>query len=216
MYHVITSPPPSAPYPDLFTPAKTFESHMQALAEKGYTAITMDQLTSYWRKGVRLPEKPMVLTFDDGYHSMYKNALPVMKKLRWPGVVNLAVKNLTVAGGLEPKHVRTMLYYGWELGAHTITHPDLTTVDDARLKDELAGARKQLQEKFGVPVNAFCYPSGRHNERVIAAVKAAGYHTATTTIAGYGKPDNPYKLARVRVSGSDSASALLAKLGERS
>ncbi len=158
MYHVIKHPPAGAPYPDLFVPADLFTSQMEALAKDGYTAVTLDQSYSDWERGVRLPDKPIVLTFDDGYHSVYKNALPVLRKLRWPGVLKLAVKNLKVEGGLSSSHVKELIGSGWELGAHTVTHPDLTTVDGQRLREEIAGSRTELKKRFGVPVNFFCYP----------------------------------------------------------
>ena len=77
-----------------------------------------------------------------------------------------------------------MLRDGWEIDAHTLTHPDLTTVDAARLRREVAGSRRWLRHAFGVPVDFFAYPSGRYNPTVEAAVRAAGYMGATTTQLG--------------------------------
>ena len=79
-----------------------------------------------------------------------------------------------------------MLRDGWEIDAHTLTHPDLTTVDAARLRREVAGSRRWLRHAFGVPVDFFAYPSGSYNPAVEAAVRAAGYMGATTTAAGRG------------------------------
>ena len=70
------------------------------------------------------------------------------------------------------------------MGAHTLTHPDLTTVDDATLEAEVAGSRKLLRKRLGVPITAFCYPAGRNDARVRAAVKDAGFTTATTVEPG--------------------------------
>ena len=93
---------------------------------------------------------------------------------------------------------------GWELDSHTLTHADLTTLGSDSLRNEVAGSRRRLRRIFHVPVHFFCYPSGRYNERVIAAVKAAGYLGATTTIEGLATPDGRYTLRRVRVNGDDS------------
>jgi peptidoglycan/xylan/chitin deacetylase (PgdA/CDA1 family) len=212
MYHVVTTAPATASFPDLFVPKESFAAHMKALANDGFHAVTLEQVNSYWRKGTRLPEKPIVISFDDGYHSIYSNAFPVMRKLRWPGVLNLKVDNLKVAGGINARNVRTLLKYGWELGAHTITHPDLTKVDADTLNHEIAGSRKILRKRFGVEVNTFCYPAGRFDNTVINAVESAGYTSATTTVLGYAKPGKPFELSRVRVNGSDSADALLERL----
>src|SRR5436189_141121 len=83
----------------------------------------------------------------------------------------------------------------------TITHPDLTTLDDKRLWDEVRGSRVELRHMFHVPVDFFCYPSGRYNAHVIDAVRRAGYLAATTTNYGLARPANPYALSRVRVNG---------------
>ena len=77
-----------------------------------------------------------------------------------------------------------MLRDGWEIDAHTLTHPDLTTVDAAGLRREVGGSRRWLRRAFGVPVDFFAYPAGRYNPAVEAAVRAAGYMGATTTQPG--------------------------------
>ena len=106
-----------------------------------------------------------------------------------------------------------MIAAGWEVGAHTITHPDLTTVDDAALKREIDGSRALLQRRLDVPVNAFCYPAGRNDARVRAAVEAAGFVTATTVEPGVAsRRDDPFALPRIRVNGTDDPRAVLARV----
>jgi peptidoglycan/xylan/chitin deacetylase (PgdA/CDA1 family) len=89
----------------------------------------------------------------------------------------------------------------------------LTTLDNAALKTELVDSRKLLQEKFRIPVNFFCYPAGKNDARVRAAVKAAGYKGATTVEPGVAsKSDNPYELPRIRVNGTDSAATVAGRV----
>jgi peptidoglycan/xylan/chitin deacetylase (PgdA/CDA1 family) len=108
--------------------------------------------------------------------------------------------------------VRQMLAAGWELDAHTITHPDLTHVGDAQLWNEVHGSRVELQRMFHVPVDFFCYPSGRYNAHVVAAVRRAGYLGATTTNYGLARPHDLYTLSRIRINGSDRVSGFARKL----
>ena len=137
----------------------------------------------------------------------------MLRALGWPGVLNLALHNLG-PGGITSRQVRALITAGWELDSHTISHPDLTTLGPAALRHELAGSRRELQRRFGVPADFFCYPSGRFDTRVAAAVKAAGYRGATTTIEGYAGGAQAYELRRVRVNGSDSATTLMTRLAQ--
>ena len=105
-----------------------------------------------------------------------------------------------------------MIAAGWEIDAHSLTHPDLTGLDSERLEHEVTGSRIALRHRFGVDVDFFCYPAGRYDARVIAAVRRAGFLGATTTIDGLAQRDEPYELQRVRVSRSDGVEGLAAKL----
>lgn len=211
MYHVIAAPPSGAPYPDLFVRPADFEGQMRWLAQHGYHAVTLLQLYDYWHKGYALPHRPIVLSFDDGYLSDYTRALPVLRSHHWVGVLNLEVHNLQ-PDDLSPWRVRALVDAGWELDAHTITHPDLTTVDAARLWREVNGSRVLIRRRFRVPVYFFCYPAGRYNAQVLAAVRQAGYRGATTTNEGLAQPSELYTLGRIRVNGSDGVSGFASKL----
>src|ERR671937_1085081 len=96
-----------------------------------------------------LPQHPVVISFDDGYLSQYAHALPVLDAHHWPGVLNMEVNFLQPVGGLRPWRIRRMLAAGWELDAHTLTHPDLTTLGAARLRTELVGSRREIRAKIG-------------------------------------------------------------------
>lgn len=212
MYHVISSPPASAPYPELYVPRTSFAVEVGWLARHGYHAVTLQEVFDSWRGARTLPAKPIILSFDDGYLSDVTNALPVLRARHWPGVLNLEVANLKPVWGIRPPGVRKLIRAGWEIDAHTLTHPDLTTLGAAQLRDEVAGSRAAIRNAFHVPVNFFCYPAGRYNDTVIAAVQAAGYLGATTTNYGLAKPAELYTLARVRINGTDSISAFGSKL----
>jgi peptidoglycan/xylan/chitin deacetylase (PgdA/CDA1 family) len=206
VYHVIGTQPAGAPNAGLYVSPADFRAQVAWLARDGYHAVTLDQAYGNWRRHDRLPRKPIVLTFDDGYPGDYVYALPVLRARGWPAVLNLQV------GNLVPARVRELIRGGWEIDAHTFTHPDLTTVDAARLRYEVAGSRRWIQRTFGVPVDFFCYPAGRYDAQVVAAVRAAGYLGATTENPGLGRPDALYTLDRIRVNAGDGVSGLAAKL----
>ena len=212
MYHVIAPPLPNAPYPALYVKPADFRGQVAWLAAHGYHAVTLRRVYDFWRGEQALPRKPVVLTFDDGYHSDFTVALPTLRAHRWPGVLNLEVRNLQPVWGTRPGMVRKLIAAGWEIDAHTLTHPDLTTVDPTELRHQVAGSRAAIRGMFHVPVDFFCYPSGRYDDAVVAAVREAGFLGATTTNEGFARPDSLYTLDRVRVDGSDGVSGLAAKL----
>lgn len=213
MYHVIAAAPPGAKYGGLWVPPAELKAQVDALAGAGYTAVTLDQVLDGWAGKPTLPKHPVVLSFDDGYLSQGKDAGAILAARRWPGVLNLAWHNLGVPGGITKSRIKTMIKAGWEVDAHSLTHPDLTTLSGAALAREVAGSRRAIQDAFGVPVDAFCYPAGKFDATVEAAVKAAGYRAATTELDGAAAPSqDPYALHRIRVNAGESGPTVLARV----
>jgi len=210
VYHAIRTAPANARLPSLFVTPREFADQVRALRRAGYAAVTLQRVWDAWHGRARLPRRPVVLSFDDGYASQMRIALPVLRRERWPGVLNLALDWVDDLGG--DRAVRRLIDAGWQIDGHSRSHPDLTRVAAAQLADETAGARTELQARFDVPANFFAYPSGRHDARVVAAVRAAGYLGATTVKRGFARPAAPYALARVQISGGMSADALLRRL----
>jgi peptidoglycan/xylan/chitin deacetylase (PgdA/CDA1 family) len=211
MYHHVGAVAPSGGrHPRLWVSRALFVRQLEALERAGYRAVTLNRVWRAWHEGGELPAKSVVLSFDDGYRSQYRNAAPALRRHDWPGVLNLEVHRLGVRQGISRAEVRRLVAAGWEVDAHTLTHPDLTRVDAARLHDEIAGSRAAIQRALGVPVEFFCYPYGRFDATVKAAVRAAGFLAATTTRTGLAWPHtDPYALGRIRVDGHTAPKALL-------
>lgn len=211
MYHVIADPAPGAPYPDLYVSPSAFRGQIAWLAKHGYHAVTMKRVYDAWQGRGRLPAHPVVLTFDDGYLPDYTVAMPVLKARGWPGVLNLAVAHQW--HDLPSRHIWKLLDAGWELADHTFTHPDLTGLGADQLRHEIAESRRFLQRQYHKPVEFFCYPAGRYDDAVVAAVRAAGFLGATTTNYGLARPSQGLlTLSRVRVNRSDGVAGLAGKL----
>ena len=203
-YHVLGPAPSDAPYPELYVTRPDFHRQMGWLEEHGYQAVTLEQVEDAWYHGGTLPPKPVVLSFDDGYRPQFTYALPELRRHGWAGVLNLKAEG----SDLYESNVRAMIDAGWELAAHTIHHLDLTTLSVAQLQEETAGAREMLRREYGVPVRDFCYPAGRFDATVIAAVRAAGYVAATTEIPGFASRNAPDKLARFEILGSTGVTGM--------
>jgi peptidoglycan/xylan/chitin deacetylase (PgdA/CDA1 family) len=211
MYHVIRSRPAGAPFPELYVSRTDFARELRWLASHRYHAVTLHEIYEYWHGRVALPREPIVLSFDDGYRGQFTIAAPLLKARGWPGVLNLEVAHVA-HGDLTPRMIRRLLADGWELASHTLTHPDLTALSSHQLEHEVAGSRRWLRRRFGVDVNFFCYPSGRYDARVIAAVRASGYLGATTTEPGLARRARPFTLNRIRIDAGDGVRGLAEKL----
>ncbi len=215
MYHVINPPPTGAKFPGLYVPPGEFAAQMQALARAGFHAVTMDQMLANWTRGAPLPKgKPIVVSFDNGYQSQLTQALPVLRRLRWVGVENVQLTGLPPSqGGLSQAQVSQLVSEGWELDTQGISHADLITLSASALHEQVVVAREEVQHRYHVPVNWFCYPSGHYNATVIAEVKAAGYVGSTTVVPGWAKhTEDPFRLPRLRVLGGTSPRSLLAEI----
>lgn len=203
-YHELGQAPAGTAYPELFVGRTAFAKQMDWLEGQGYEAVTLAQVEEAWFDGGTLPERPVVISFDDGYRPQFTFALPELRRHGWPGVLNLKAEG----SDLYPTNVEAMIAAGWELAAHTIHHSDLTTLEPEALGEEVAGSREMLEADFGVRVRNFCYPSGRFDATVVAAVEAAGYAGATTEIPGFATRAHPYELARIEVLGDFGVAGL--------
>jgi peptidoglycan/xylan/chitin deacetylase (PgdA/CDA1 family) len=212
MYHVVANPPLGSPYAGLWVRPRVFAAEMAALRRAGYWAISLRQAWRAWTRGGALPRKPMVVSFDDGYLGDYTHVRPVLRRLGWPGVLNLAIQNVGPRN-LRARQVRRLIAEGWEVDSHTVDHPDLTTLSGTGVAYELGASRRAIAKRFGVTAEFFCYPYGRYDGRIEAAVARAGYRAATTENEGYATGATPpFALPRVRVQGSDTPAGLLALL----
>lgn len=137
------------------------------------------------------------VTFDDGWENNLTVALPLLQQLGVPATFFLCPGLL---GGQHPdvrgpsgrlldeEGVQELAAAGMELGAHSMTHPDLRTLDDERLEYELEGSRREVERLTGRPCLTFAYPYGFADERVIAATGRAGYRLAFGWLPGRWRP----------------------------
>lgn len=211
MYHQIDEPPPSGtPLRGLVVSPGAFARQMWMLRMLGYQGLSMVALQPYLRG--EKTAKVVGISFDDGYLNNHTHALPALSQNGFSATC-YAVSALT--GGhndwdaglvarkplMDVGHWREWLAAGMEIGSHTRHHADLTVLDEAAARTEIADARSELEDRFAVPVQQFCYPYGRYSRRDRDLVEQAGYINATTTHRSRAKPgDDPFLLPRVIVA----------------
>jgi peptidoglycan/xylan/chitin deacetylase (PgdA/CDA1 family) len=208
VYHALGEAPASEEYPGLYVSEPEFEEQMAWLHSQGYEAVTLDQAEDAWYHGGRLPTKPIVITFDNGYPEQVTFAPKVLSRYGWPGVLFEITEE-----HLRPFEIRPVIELGWEVDSHSATHPDLTELSGKELEYQVAASRRYLRRKFGIPADNFCYPSSEYDASTIAAVKEAGYVGAVTENAGYASRELPYELDRYEIEGGDGVGGLAADLG---
>ncbi|HUR86009.1 MAG TPA: polysaccharide deacetylase family protein [Solirubrobacteraceae bacterium] len=212
MYHHLGVPPAGARSPALWVRPARFAEQVRALRRAGYQAVTLGRVWRAWNGigSLKLPRRPIVLTFDDGYADQVTHALPVLARERWPGVLNLAVDFLPGMGGVPA--VQRLLAARWEVDSHSLSHADLTTLDPTALQAEVEGSRARIRELLGGGAFFFSYPNGRLNATVVSAVRRAGYLAATTTRHGYATPRDLMRLSRIQVGPAMRGADLLQRL----
>lgn len=173
---------------ELRTPPDQFEAQMAYLKEQGYQSITLNQLYQAFYKGGSLPPKPVVITFDDGYVDNYTNAFPILEKYEYTATVFMVSSYIDGKGFLSWSQLKELAASGWEIEGHTITHPYLSKVDEATLRQELKSSKELLEKGLGKPVDFFAHPYGDYNSVVTQAIKDTGYLMAFTTKRGWANP----------------------------
>ncbi|SDE87163.1 polysaccharide deacetylase family protein [Sporomusa acidovorans] len=188
-------------YHALSVSPQEFEEQMAYLAKNGFTTITPDQLMAYLNHDRELPEKPIIITFDDGYLDNYTNAYPVMKKYGFTATIFL-VTNLVGHDErfMTWEQVQTMQQDGFVFGSHTVSHIPLNKLPREQAMAELIDSRKEIEYRLGTKTRYFAYPTGAYNSQVEEMVKQAGYKAAFTIRYGQaGAESNPYALERIPI-----------------
>jgi len=191
-----------------------FKAQMSWLSAHHYHAIDLADLRAYFAGQVYLPSRPVVLTFDDGYEDFYATAWPILLALGLRGVSYVVPGFLGRRGYMTAAQVGQLDRAGIEIGSHTVHHVDLTRADPLTLRIELEASKGDLERLLGHPVLDLCYPSGRFDQAVEAAVAAAGYQSATTEQPGTSHSwADRLAWTRVRVAGGEQLPAFGASLG---
>ena len=201
MYHYIrVNPDPSDRLGfSLSIPPAEFDRQMRYLAEDGYGTVSFDQI---YDSSQPLPEKPILLTFDDGYADAYTAAFPVLQRYGFRATFYVVTDFVGRPGYLTVEQIREMAAAGMSFGSHSVSHLSLTTLSAERLERELSQSRTQLEGLLERPVLDLCYPLGRFNQGVRQAVERAGYRSATTTQYGFASSGgDQLLLPRIRIWG---------------
>lgn len=166
---------------------KTFEEQMVWLLKSGFSVISLQQAADDLRAKNPLRRK-VVLTFDDGYQDFLDEAVPILTKHHLPATLFVAFGKLGKLSDwcryekarrhLDWHALRKIKEIGFDIGSHSMNHPDLTSLDEQCLLNELSESLHLLKSEIGATFVPFAYPWGRFSEREIKAVQKVGYSCA--------------------------------------
>ncbi|MEV3854630.1 polysaccharide deacetylase family protein [Streptomyces sp. NPDC050095] len=214
MYHSVAREPSPATRALSVSPEQ-FAEQMEILAGLRCTPLTTAELAGIWRGGGRvLPDRPVLITFDDGYEGVHGHALPALAKHGFASTLFVSTGWLRGAydtgGGLDTMldwdQVRALAGQGTEIGGHSHTHPQLDQLPDDDLEFELRRCKEIVAGELGEAPLSFAYPYGHSDRRVRHAVRAAGF--AQSLAVGNAlarRRQGPYALQRVTVRRSTDA-----------
>lgn len=219
MYHHISDAPTTNVLDHSLTVTTAmFNSQLAYLKRRGYHTITLNQLMDALYYGSPLPDKPIILTFDDGYDDAYKFAYPLLESHGFSGVFYIITGKVGWSGQATWDELRDMLANGMQIGSHTVHHVDMgLTYEDSPMlaQQEARDSQIDLQRHLAITIQHFCYPAGGPfkgtdvalQNSVVSLLAHLGYTDATTDPGPTGITQSslgPLALLRLRVDGGST------------
>lgn len=208
MYHQVVPEEELPLDAHLYVTPKTLAQQVLELRKAGYSFARLGDVWEKLEAGTPVG-KTAVLTFDDMYDNFYRHAWPLLREMKvavtafaicqYVGTRNQHPMVTPGLFGVTEEELREMTDAGVEIGSHTNSHRELTTLPDLELREELSGSRQYLSDVIGAPVRSLCYPRGRFSPRVVRYAEAAGYSCACSTLRGNVQgPGGAFALKRIR------------------
>ena len=220
MYHSISEHVDKEKHNKWRVKPKDFEKQMRWFYENNWNSFTILELS----KLEEIPSKSFVITFDDGFEDNYLNAFPILKKYNIKATIYLVPNQKvnyweeqntsSLSNLLNKEQILQMQNSGLiEFGSHTISHVNLSKIDDEQLLIELRKSKKEIENIIKNPCYSFAYPYGKFNEKIIDFVRNSGYSNATVVKRGlFEKNDDIFAIKRIGILGTESFFDFLLKI----
>lgn len=220
MYHYVSPLPEDADdiRINLTVTPDLFRAHLAYLRDAGYSLISLYEVNAALLTGMPLPDKPIVLTFDDGYIDHYTYVFPALREFGFTAtffiITNRADQN--ASGYLSWAQIREMSDAGMSMEAHTKSHLDLRERDSDFLIYEILGSLESVSVHTNTERHMFAYPGGRYDNKTLEIMRQLPvWHAVTTENGTFQTSDNRLEMPRLRVSGNMSVTGLAHLLANR-
>lgn len=220
MYHSISEHVGKEKHNKWRVKPKDFEKQMNWFYKNNWKSFTISELV----KLDEIPKKSFVVTFDDGFEDNFLNAFPILKKYNFKATIYLVPnqktnhweeKNTSVLSNLlNNEQILQMQNSGLiEFGSHTLSHVNLSTINDEQLLNELKKSKEEVEKITNQECEAFAYPYGKFDDNIVNSVKRVGYKNATVVKRGlFKKDDDVFTIKRVGILGTESFFDFLLKI----
>jgi peptidoglycan/xylan/chitin deacetylase (PgdA/CDA1 family) len=203
LYHAVTEHPPASLERFTVHPAR-FAKHVGCLRDSGCAGLTVPEFAACLKGQSRLPARPVLVTFDDGYAD-FLDAAEQLAAAGFPSTLYVTTGQVGAAGMLTRGQLRS-LGETVEVGAHSRTHPRLDELSADRLGAEVHGSKADLEELLQRPARSFAYPHGDHDRRVRQVVVDAGFDSAAAVKNAFSHDrDDPFAIARITVTATTTS-----------
>ena len=190
--------------------AGEFEVLLSQLRKQGYQTVSSRAFRAWQQGKGQLPERTVVLTFDDGHASHFELVAPLLVRYRFTGTFFVTTGYIGKPGHMTWEQLRKLIFLGMEIGSHGVSHRPLTSLSTDEVLEELRASKERLSERLGVPIEALAAPGGYWNRTVATASKTAGYEAVwVSDIGTNGQQTNPLALRRVVVRQPFSAERIV-------
>ncbi len=187
MYHQIAEVEQDKdPFGIALTPEK-FEQQMHYLHKKNYRCLHLSEAGNYWQRGLDLPKRSFVLTFDDGYRDIYTTVWSILDRFGFTATIFLVAEQVGNQSNWQGQsdslsvplmswsEIRELARYGFTFGNHTLTHLRLPTLNDNQAKVEIVQSKNIIEDKLGIEINLFSYPYTASDIRIQQIVEDSGH-----------------------------------------
>ncbi len=190
-------------------PVDQFKAQMKVLADSGYTTILPDQLYAYLAAGVPVPEKAVMLTFDDGDNDQYTTGMPELDKYGFKGVFFIMTVSIGRSIYMTKDQIRSLSDKGHVIGSHTWDHKNVKKFETADWATQIEKPSRQLEEITGKPIQYFAYPFGLWKPEVIPSLKERGMIAAFQLAVKRDDKDPLHTIRRIIVPGTWDGQGLI-------
>ena len=179
----------------MLLPTEAFRKQLQSIKDLKLKVITLEEFVAWKTGSLKLPERSVLITIDDGWKTVHTHAYPILKEFEFPFTLFL-YKDYVDGGGkaLTSEMIDEMKANGASIGSHSVSHPYPSTVKKKIklgpekytqfINSELAGSKQFLEEKFGEEITSYAYPGGFHTPEMFDVAKSEGYACLFTVVPG--------------------------------